>query len=268
MRPRYIVIGLATTIIALLLPAGAARANYQPWNAVISCDSSTNRITAGVAGGAGGYWTPNLPVFITFTVANGYYHRGNTDGIIPERNTSVTVAAKTGPDGSLTATGYSRPWNSADYAFYTETVNVSVTGQNGERGASGTATCQYDRRTKFEMICDTQGRRMAAVTTGVSFLGSEYPYGLQIEYINRWSVFQSKPTDQRWAQYVITNPWLVHTVSASASGTWSDTAYDYTYTAENEPYYAQQNLTVVVRDIRSQLIVGRASGSCTYQGPG
>lgn len=258
MRLRTLTAGLALAAGAAGLPTGTAAAANPPLRATITCDEATGTISTAAAGGT---FAAGQPVTVRFEVHQGSSvpAGGTTGRTIPQQRTVTDVPTRTLADGSIAAAGYRRPWRAADHAFYTETVRLHVrTSPTGSFGFYGQATCTRDTRTALTHTCDPATRTSAARITG-----SRYAAGapVRVEYRLIRMLTQAKPGDPAWVMGPITyaGPNPARTVTADATGTWSDPGYVRQQTA----YRYEETIEVTVLSTTG-VVVGRGDSSCAY----
>jgi hypothetical protein len=258
-RVRTLLLGVVVAGSVLLAPAGVADAATGKVQAVVTCDPTTNTITASVSSGAG-WFAPNSPVTVEFQVyAGSYVTTAGTSGMIPT-GSRTTVAATTAADGSLSVTGYTRSWQAANYLFYTETARVTVRNGAGQWMYERDGTCTHDLRTTVTLDCDREAHTITARAAGVNYRANGT---VRVSYLYS-TTSQASAGSPRFTSSYAPYPYATpHTVTASAAGTWSDVGYVIKYPT-GDPYYLDQRLQVEVRDGSTGWVVGRGSAYCLY----
>ena len=259
MRIRALATALAFGVVAVAVSAGPASAAYQPYTPTITCDDTAGTISTAVTGGNFG---ANQPVTVRFQVRYGssIAAGGSTARLIPQYGTTTTVPTRTLADGSVAVAGYTRPWPAAGYAFYTETVRVSVLGASGYEQASNEATCTRDTRTEITLTCDPAARSITAAATTTRYApGSR----TRLEYRVLKTSWQTAPGEPRWTGGPLgypATPTAAHTVTADATGAWSDVGYVHLRPTQ---YFTQEWVEVKAFD-QAGIVVGRADLTCSY----
>jgi hypothetical protein len=257
-RVRTLLLGVVVAGSVLLAPAGVADAATGKVQAVVTCDPTTNTITASVASGAG-WFAPNSPVTVEFLVYRGsYVTTAGTSGLIPT-GSRTTVAATTAADGSLSVTGYTRSWQAANYLFYTETARVTIRNSAGQWMYERDGTCTHDLRTTVSLACDPEARTITASAAGVGYRANG---AIRVAYT--WSGTSQAAADSLafTRQAVDQYPYVSHNVTASATGAWSDVGY--VKTVSTDPYYLDHKVNVEVKDYWNGYVIGRGSAFCVY----
>ncbi|TDD70564.1 hypothetical protein E1293_34685 [Actinomadura darangshiensis] len=259
MRARTITVLLLGVLAALLSPVGAANA-ATPLTATITCDRTANTISARLSGNAS-TMPAGRAVIVDFTVLTGSSVTiGGTSAALPDVGRRLaSVPATVGSDWSLNVDGYTKPWNAADYSFYTETVRVSLRAPTGEQLGNRTdGTCTYDTRTQLALTCDPATNTFAARLEGENFTPGQ---PLKVRYYNK-PVFQATADGIRWT----TTPYLTaeQDFTPSADGTWVNTAYAETVTPH---YYLSYDVRADVTERQTGRIVARATAYCLYTAP-
>ncbi|TYK44061.1 hypothetical protein [Actinomadura decatromicini] len=253
MRSALLALTMATFGTGVL---STGTANAAPLKASITCDSASNRISTRLTGAL----VPNFTYTVKFTVWTG--SRVTTGGAIsslPELGSSVSVPMTTGSDPNVDVAGYTRSWNAADYAYYGETVRVTVLNPNGGTVAERDASCSQDKRVTVQLRCAPEAHTVTATTAGVNFLGNR---SVWTEYVYS-TTSQSSADGLRFTRHNISGrPDVTHSVTVPESGQWSDTGY--VHELSGDPYYYDETVTVIVRDRLSNLVVGQGTAYCVY----
>ncbi len=253
MKPLAMGAALVATLVPMVSSAGPADAGT-PFKPAIACNAATNTISTSVSGGM---LMPNQPVRVAFRVQYGsYVTTTGSQGVISQTGSTMTVPAVTAADGSVRATGYSRAWQASSYAFYTETVYVSITNTTGGQLVAGSATCSRDLRTTVTLTCDQQAHTITARTSGI---GYTQPSRVRIDYTYTLTS-QATPSTPRFIRYNAQPPDVVHYATTSG-GAWSDLGYVHTITGDR--YYLAETVMVTVRGDWG-IIIGRGETSCVY----
>ena len=261
MRSRAYALLLAALVAGslLLAPVGTANAVPNPPQAVVTCDTATNTISATFTSGAGSFTTPNQPVTVEFLVYKGSYATvGGTSGVI-STGSRTTVAATIAADGSLNVAGYNRSWQAANYLFYTETARVTIRNSGGQPVyLQRDGTCTHDLRTTVRVECDRGAHTITASAAGASYPANG---NVRVNYI-RTSTQQATPDSPRFTSFNAGPfPDASHTAMASASGAWSDVGWVHTITTN--PYYLDQKVLVEVLHPMG-FVIGRGTAFCVY----
>jgi hypothetical protein len=107
--------------------------------------------------------------------------------------------------------------------------------------------------------CDRTTHTITETTTGVNYQPNQL---LRVEY-RKISTYQATADSIRFTGPLGgSQPDFTHSATASASGTWSDTGW--ASTISPDPYYLDEQVTVVVRDLSTNLVVGGGSAYCLY----
>ncbi|GAA2115990.1 hypothetical protein [Actinomadura alba] len=258
MRARIIAV-LLMALAALLAPVGAATA-ATPGTATVTCDKATNTISARLSG-TFGTMSAGRSIIVDFTVLTGSaVSTGGTSAQIPDVGRRLaSVPATVGSDWSLNVEGYTKTWNAADYSFYTETVRVTFrTPEGAQYPGYYDGTCTYDTRTQLALTCDSATNTFAARLEGENFTPDQ---PLKVEYYNK-PVYQYTADSPRWT----TTPYLAaqQDITASADGTWVNTAYAHTV---GPHYYLSYDVKAEVKERQTNRIVARATAYCLYTAP-
>ncbi|RFS86969.1 hypothetical protein D0T12_01535 [Actinomadura spongiicola] len=257
MRSALLALTMATFGVGVL---STGTANAASLTASITCDSATNRISTRLTGP----FISNRSFVVRFTVLTGSrVTTGGAIGPLPESGSSVSVPMTTGSDPNVDVAGYTRSWNASDYAFYSETVRVSLLTPEGVQYTYRDASCSRDERTTVQLRCDPEARTITATTTGVNFAQNR---PTQTEY--RWlTTHQAEKNSPRFSgPYGDDRPFVTRRVTVSESGSWSDTGY--VHNISEDPYYYDQTVTFKVRDVWSNLLVGQGTAYCLYANKG
>lgn len=259
MRTRSLVTVLALAAGTLALAGGTAVAARLPLTPSISCDPAAGAVTARLDGG-GKYLLPNQAVTVSFRVQAGSSVPvgGDTPRSLPQvGQTTPPVAARTDAEGNLSVAGYRRAWRAADFAFYTETVRVTIGLPDGSVLTTVDARCDHDPRDTVTATCDPVARTVTATTTGVRHTPSSY---VTVQYRLLWARYQNTPTSERMTTWWTNpNPTYSHWASTDAAGAWSDTGF---VQPTSTTYYYELHFEVTVVG-RNLAVIGRGTGSCS-----
>ncbi|RKS79279.1 hypothetical protein BZB76_0733 [Actinomadura pelletieri DSM 43383] len=254
MRSALLALSMATFGVGVLSTGTANAASLQ---ASITCDSATNQISTRLTGP----FISNRSFIVRFTVlTGGRVTTGGTVSALPEVGRSFSVPITTGSDPNVDVAGYTRSWNASDYAYYSETVRVTLlTPEGAQYSAYRDATCTRDERTTVQLHCDPEAHTITATTTGVNFAQNR---PTQTEY--RWiTTHQATKDSPRFSgPHGDDRPFVTRRVTVSESGSWSDTGY--VHNISSDPYYYDQKLTFKVRDVWTNVVVGQGTAYCLY----
>ena len=258
MRIRALAAALALAAVPAVASAGPAHAAYQPFAPTIRCDEVAGTISTAATGGA---FVPGTPLSVEFLVqAGSSVPAGGTAGApLPVRGTSTTVSTVARADNSISVTGYTRAWQPAAYAFYTETVRVTVRNSAGQTLNWADATCTRDTRSTVTLSCDAATRTVTLRATGARYAAG-VPVSVQYRLLK--TVSQATPTSPRWTGYPLGGPpQAVHAVTADAAGGWADTGW-----VQSHPgiYYWEEHVSVTVVDRFGITVIGRGNASCSF----
>ena len=265
-RPgRAVAMLVATVVAGVTAVTTASPAPAVPrFQAVITCDEAANRVTTGTIGS--GALVPGTPVRVEFRFLRGSAVRSGVIETVPAVP-PVTVNATVAADGSLTTTGYTRPWQGAGYEFYTETVEAAVYHRTTGRGlTSPQATCTKDTRTTVTLECDPAAGTITAHARGTGYplreAASQPVFGnVTVQY---WvsTTIQATPDSPRFTG-TGSSPRYVHRVPLTG-GEWAETGYE--HTVLGNPFYLSQDLRVEVLSGQWSRPIGAGTASCVYAG--
>jgi hypothetical protein len=258
MRIRALTFAAIGALVVALSPVGSPAAfAMTPLKATITCDRATNTISTALSNGVGNF-QPNIRVNVEFLVRTGSYVSSTTHGPIATGG-RTTVAATTGLDGSLNATGYTRTAPLNTYLFYTETVRVSVLTLTGGIITTRDATCTNDLRTTVSLECDTEAHTITARASGVNY--DQHP---RIEVWYTWTeTSQAVPEYPGFTRHNTSPPDFRHYLPTTG-GAWSDVGY--VMPVGFDPYYLSQTVDVLVWTYYgiSSIVVGGGTATCVY----